>query len=260
MNKAIFRVVIGAALLATATTAQAREVDESIDAASDGHVEIINISGSIEVYGWSSDTVEVKGELGSKVEELILERNGDRVLVKVKVPRNNSSNISSDLVVRVPEGSSVDVSTVSADITSEDGNGGEIEIQANTVSGDVEINNVSGEVGAEAVSGEVIVRDGWFERVNLNTVNGEIVFHAELRDDGKLSVETVNGDVDIQFADGVSARFDIETFNGDIDNCFGPKAERTSKYAPGWELSFTEGGGDGRVTITTLNGDVEMCK
>lgn len=295
MNKAIFRVVIGAALLATATTAQAREVDESIDAASDGHVEIINISGSIEVYGWSSDTVEVKGELGSKVEELILERNGDRVLVKVKVPRNNSSNISSDLVVRIPEGSSVDVSTVSADITSEDvegeqnlhtvsgdvyvkaaesdisaqavsgdinidGNGGEIETQANTVSGDVEINNVSGEVGAEAVSGEVIVRDGWFERVNLNTVNGEIVFHAELRDDGKLSVETVNGDVDIQFADGVSARFDIETFNGNIDNCFGPKAERTSKYAPGWELSFTEGGGDGRVTITTLNGDVEMCK
>ncbi len=91
-------------------------------------------------------------------------------------------------------------------------------------------------------------------------MNGEIIFHAGLRDGGKLSVETVNGDVDIQFADGVSARFDIETFNGDIDNCFGPKAERTSKYAPGWELSFTEGDGDGRVTITTLNGDVEMCK
>lgn len=278
-----------------AATAQAREVDESIDAASDGHVEIINISGSLEVYGWSRDTVEVKGELGAKVEELILERNGDRVLVKVKVPRNNSNNISSDLVVRVPEDSSLEVSTVSADITSEeiegeqnlktvsgdvyvqaaesdisaqavsgdvnvDGNGGEIETQANTVSGDVEINNVAGEVGAEAVSGEVIVRDGSFDRVNLNTVNGEIVFHAELRDSGKLSVETVNGDVDILFAGGVSARFDIETFNGDIDNCFGPKAERTSKYAPGWELSFSEGDGDGRVTITTLNGDVEMCR
>lgn len=295
MNKAIFRILTGSALLAMAATAQAREVDESIDAASDGHVEIINISGSLEVYGWSRDTVEVKGELGAKVEELILERNGDRVLVKVKVPRNNSNNISSDLVVRVPEDSSLEVSTVSADITSEeiegeqnlktvsgdvyvqaaesdisaqavsgdvnvDGNGGEIETQANTVSGDVEINNVAGEVGAEAVSGEVIVRDGSFDRVNLNTVNGEIVFHAELRDSGKLSVETVNGDVDILFAGGVSARFDIETFNGDIDNCFGPKAERTSKYAPGWELSFSEGDGDGRVTITTLNGDVEMCR
>ena len=69
----------------------------------------------------------------------------------------------------------------------------------------------------------------------------------------------VNGDVDVQFSGDVSARFDIETFNGDITNCFGPKAERTSKYTPGLELSFTEGDGDGRVTITTLNGDIDMC-
>jgi DUF4097 and DUF4098 domain-containing protein YvlB len=289
-----FKFLIGVAALAVVTTASAEEVDETIDAAADGHVDIVNISGSIEVYGWSKSAVEVTGEIGEKVEELIVERNGDKVLVKVKVPRNNSNNISSDLTIRVPESSSIDVSTVSADITSEgvdgeqslhtvsgdvyveasegdisaqavsgdvnvEGEGGDIETHANTVSGDVEVNNVSGSVAAEAVSGEVTVRDGSFDRATLNTVNGEIIFQAELRSGGKLGVETVNGDVDIQFADGVSARFDIETFNGDIDNCFGPKAERTSKYAPGWELSFTEGDGDGRVTINTLNGDVEMC-
>ncbi|NIV17484.1 MAG: hypothetical protein GWN47_03550, partial [Woeseiaceae bacterium] len=79
-------------------------------------------------------------------------------------------------------------------------------------------------------------------------------------DDGRLDVETVNGDVDIEFAGDVSARFDIETFNGDIRNCFGPEAERVSKYAPGYELKFTEGGGSGRVTIETLNGDLRLCK
>ena len=295
MNKAIIKVLMGSAVLATAVTAQAREVYESIDAASDGQVEIINISGSVEVYGWSRDTVEVTGELGDKVEELILERNGDKVLVKVKVPRNNSNNISSDLEIRVPEDSTVDVSTVSADITVEEvsgeqhlhtvsgdvvtqaagsdvsaqavsgdidvsGDGAEVETQANTVSGDVTIIGVSGAVEAEAVSGDLLVRDGSFERASLNTVNGEIDFQAGLEDGGKLTVDSVNGDVDIQFDGGVSARFDIETFNGDIDNCFGPKAERTSKYAPGWELSFTQGDGDGRVTISTLNGDIDLCE
>jgi DUF4097 and DUF4098 domain-containing protein YvlB len=295
VNKAIIKVLMGSAVLATAVTAQAREVDESIDAASDGQVEIINISGSVEVYGWSRDTVEVTGELGDKVEELILERNGDKVLVKVKVPRNNSNNISSDLEIRVPEDSAVDVSTVSADITVEEvggeqhlhtvsgdvvtqaagndvsaqavsgdidvsGDGAEVETQANTVSGDVTIIGVSGAVEAEAVSGDLLVRDGSFERASLNTVNGEIDFQAGLENGGKLTVESVNGDVDIQFDGGVSARFDIETFNGDIDNCFGPKAERTSKYAPGWELSFTQGDGDGRVTISTLNGDIDLCE
>jgi hypothetical protein len=75
-----------------------------------------------------------------------------------------------------------------------------------------------------------------------------------------MDVETVNGSVDILFDGDVSARFDIETFNGDIENCFGPKSERTSKYAPGRELKFTEGGGNGRVVIRTLNGDLTLCK
>ena len=295
MKKSIVKFLIGAAALAVATTAAASEVDESIDAAADGHVDIINISGSIEVYGWSKDSVEVTGELGEKVEELILERNGDKVLVKVKVPRNNSNNISSDLTIRVPAGSSIDVSTVSADITSEDvegdqmlhtvsgdveaqaadsdvsaqsvsgdvdviGDGSEIEAHANTVSGDVTIIAVSGAVEAEAVSGDILIRDGSFERAALNSVNGSIDFQAELTNGGKLAVETVNGDVDVQFVGDVSAKFNIETFNGDIGNCFGPKAQRTSKYTPGYELSFTEGDGDGRVTITTLNGDIDMCK
>lgn len=295
MNKSIIRMLLGSFVLAIAVTAQAREVDESIDAAPDGQVEIINISGSVEVFGWSRDRVEVKGDLGDKVEELILERNGDKVLVKVKVPRNNSNNISSDLVVRLPEDSSIDVSTVSADITVEDvageqmlhtvsgdvvtrsfggdvsaqsvsgdidvtGNGDDAETQANTVSGDVTVTNASGSVAAEVVSGDILVNDGSFERVSLNSVNGELDFQAGLRAAGRLTAESVNGDVDIRFEGSVNARFDIETFNGDINNCFGPRAERTSKYAPGWELRFTEGDGDGRVTISTLNGDIDLCK
>lgn len=294
MNKSIVKYLIGVAALALATTANAREVDETVDASSDGQVDIINISGSIEVYGWSKSSVEVTGELGEKVEELVLERNGDKVLVKVKVPRNNSNNISSDLTIRVPKGSSIDVSTVSADITTEDvggvqnlhtvsgdveveatdsdvaaasvsgdvdvtGDGSDIETEASTVSGDVTVIGVSGAVSVEAVSGDLLVSDGSFERATLNSVNGEIEFQAGLRDDGKLVIETVNGEVDVRFDGDVSARFDIETFNGDINNCFGPKAERTSKYAPGWELSFTQGDGNGRVTIATLNGDVDIC-
>ncbi len=93
----------------------------------------------------------------------------------------------------------------------------------------------------------------------MNTVNGEIDFQGEMRLGGKLTAESVNGDVDIQFGGDVNARFDIETFNGEITNCFGPQAQRTSKYAPGYELSFTEGEGEGRVTISTLNGDIDIC-
>ena len=277
-----------------ALPAAAEEVDRTIDAAADGHVHVSNIAGEVTIAGWSRNQVEVTGELGRNVEELIVERDGDKVTIKVKVPRRGGRGIDSDLHIHVPEGSSIDVGTVSADIsvsevrgeqklnsvsgdidTEADGNdvsaeavSGDIDVKgqektaetrANTVSGDVTLFRVAGIVVGESVSGDVIVDQGSFERASLNTVNGEIVFRAGLRDGGRLQIETVNGDVDVEFDDRVSGRYDIETFNGDIRNCYGPKAERTSKYTPGWELSFQEGSGNARVTISTLNGDVSMC-
>ena len=281
--------------LLLAAPLMAEEVNRTLDAASDGRVHISNIAGSVTVNGWSRDQVEVTGELGRNVEELIFERDGGKVTIKVKVPKKSGRGIESDLYIQVPEGSSIDVSTVSADIdvekvigeqslgtvsgdidtesaksdVSAEAVSGDIEVsgqnkvtntRANTVSGDVVLTGVAGVADAESVSGDVTVADGSFERIDMNTVNGDILFRSGLRADGKLTAETVNGSVDIEFTDSVSGRFDIDTFNGDIDNCFGPKPERTSKYTPGLELSFQDGDGDARVKISTLNGDVSICR
>lgn len=292
LMKKLLSLVFGISL---ASSVIAGEVNESIDAAADGQVDVVNIAGSVEVFGWSKNRVEVTGTLGDKVEELILERNGDRVLVKVKVPRNSHGKIASELVIRIPEKSSLDVSAVSADIDVEgvageqslqtvsgnieieagehdisaesvsgdievDGEGNDAETSAGTVSGDITLSDLAGAVEAGSVSGDVTIDGGSFDRASAESVNGDIRFQAELRKGGKLAVETVNGDVDIEFSNDVSAQFDIETFNGEINNCFGPEAERTSRYAPGLELSFEVDGGNGRVVVSTLNGDINICK
>lgn len=271
------------------------EVHRTMDASDSDRISVSNIAGSVEVQGWSRNEVEVTGELGDDVEELVFERNGDEIEIKVKTERKRSADVSSDLYIRMPEGASLEVNTVSADIDIMNIGGeqdlesvsgditteadesdidvttvsGDLEITANkhairsrlsSVSGDIDTVNLAGEIGAGTVSGDLVIANGVFRRAAINTVNGDIVFHAQLLDDGRLDVETVNGSVDVEFAGEVNARFDIETFNGDIDNCFGPKAERVSKYAPGYELKFTEGTGSARVTIETLNGDLTLCK
>ena len=275
-------------------TAFAEDVDRKVDASADGHVDVSNIAGSVTVNGWKRNEVEVTGTLGRNVDELIVERDGDKVIIKVKVPKRGGRGIDSDLHINVPQKSSIDIGSVSADIDVEGVSGeqglhtvsgdvnteytggdlsaesvsGDVEVsgdksegdvRASSVSGDVTLFRVGGEVHAESVSGGIVVDEGSFRRAVMETVNGEIVFQGELQKGGKLSAETINGDVDVTFSGDVSARFDIGTFNGAIRNCFGPKAERTSKYTPGWELSFTEGDGDGRVTISTLNGGVDIC-
>ena len=275
-------------------TVFAEDVDRTIVVSADGHVDVSNISGSVEVIGWNRNSVRVTGTLGRNVEELIVERDGDKVFIKVKVPKRGGRGIDSDLRINVPQNSSIDIGTVSADIDVTDVTGeqglhtvsgdvntehtgadisaesvsGDVEItgdhtdgetRASSVSGNVRLIRLAGDVKAESVSGDVAIEEGSFERVGLETVTGELDFTGELRKGGKLTIDSVNGDVDVEFTGNVSARFDIDTFNGKISSCFGPKAKRASKYGPGWELEFTEGNGDSRVMISTLNGNVAIC-
>jgi DUF4097 and DUF4098 domain-containing protein YvlB len=290
------KVLLAASLLLLVEAAAAAErVERTLDAPADANVTIQNTAGSIDIRGWSRNEVEVKGDLGSDVEELVFERDGKDIRIEVRTPRKNSRRISSDLEIRVPQGSSVNVSGVSTDIDMADVRGdirlsavsGDISVQGfesdievetvsgdvdaegrgqkgdarfNTVSGDIDVQNVSGDISMSSVSGDLTVVDGAFERAKFNTTSGDIVYHAGLGGNGRLDIDTVNGDLDIRFRGDISARFDIETFNGEIRNCFGPEPVRTSRYTPGRELSFTEGGGASRVTIKTLNGDVDLCR
>jgi len=292
--KKVFPII---AMILLAWPASAADVNETLDADPDGLVEIFNTAGSVEVEGWSRNSVEVTGTLGNEVEDFIFERDGDEITVKVKAKsgRSGHKGFVTHLVLRIPENSSIEVATISADIDVK-GIYGEIEAHAISgdvdletfaadvevesvsgdidaqgdgknavtellsVSGDVSAEQLAGEVGLESVSGDVALSGGSFDEANLETVNGDIVFQATLRKGGDVYIETVNGTVDADFIGDVSAEFEIETFNGRIRNCFGPKPERVSKYAPGYELHFTEGKGDGSVSIATLNGDLNLCK
>ena len=291
----IRKIVITTFALLLGLPVVAEEVDRTIGAAKDGHIDISNIAGSVTVNGWDRGEVRVVGTLGDNVEELVLERKGDKVWIKVKVPKRSDRAISSDLTISVPNKSSLDIGTVSADIRVQDVSGrqglhtvsGKVDtiqaganievesvsgrimiagdnsggdIDASSVSGDVRLQDVSGEVRATSVSGGISTKEGSFDRAELQTVNGAINFKSGLRKNGRLDVESVNGRVNINFVGEVSADFEIDTFNGGINNCFGPKATRSRGFGPGWELEFTEGAGEGRVRISTLNGGVKICR
>ncbi len=298
MNKLKLTLILGASLAMLAAPALAdEEVDRTLDASRTGTVEIENTSGSIEVEGWSRDQVQVTGTIGDDVEELIFERDGDEITIKVEIEKSiwGTSDGDGDLLIRVPAGSTVEVSTVSAnievsDVTGEqelssvsgdidvskvsgdidadtvsgdvriEGEGNNIDVDATSVSGGVVIQSVAGSVSGDSVSGRVEVSGSEFHDVDLETVNGRIEFTGGLADGADLDAESVNGRIEVQLSQPVSASIDIETFNGSIRNCFGPKAERTSKYAPGMELSFTEGGGRASIDLETLNGTIVLCK
>ena len=153
----------------SATTVVATEINESMDAATDGTVSISNISGSVEVQGWSRNQVEITGDLGSDVEELVFQRDGDEIEIKVKSSRGNSRDIESDLVVKVPLASSLEVNTVSADI---------------------DVAGLTGEQSLESVTGD-IATEAFASDIEVNSVSGDPEVEQRVKEETKATLRCI---------------------------------------------------------------------
>jgi len=267
-------------------------VEQRRAAAPDGLVEIENASGSIRVIGWDQPEVMVKGSLGPGASGLTLSGGARRTHVEVET-EGNPHGVRSDIEVRVPAGSRVQIDAFQAEITvsgvkggvrAETVNGGitvsgatkDVDVQ--TVNGAVEVSGSGGRVHAESVNGRVTVRDasgevdastvngvlavigGAFERARLETVSGELRFEGSLLKNATLDAETVSGGVDMALPAGISADFSITTFSGSVDNELGPPAQKSSKWTPEKELSFSTGTGGAKVNVQTLSGGIRLRK
>jgi len=290
--KRIVTMAVGVALLALPALAQ-EAVNERRPASPTGTVEISNIAGSVRVIGWNKGEVEVVGTLGRGTERLEFSGPPERILVKVVVPEHAHNLKGSDLTVRVPAGCRLEAETVSASLTVEGVTGvldvasvsGEItitgdpsEIEAESVSGDVDVTAKSatmrlasvsgsiaargarGEVRVETVSGNATVDAAAVDRIELQSVSGNLLFAGDLSANGRLEAESVSGTVDVALPAGVGGGFRLKSFSGDIDNQFGPPARRTAEYGPGVEADFSTGTGGARVEIETMSGTIRLRK
>ena len=111
-------VMLIASVLPLAAFAGSGSIDRKVAATANGEVVISNVSGSIDVRGWDRNEVQVNGHLGSGVERLDVESNGGRTVVKVVLLRGSHDDGEAEITVSVPKDSSVEVSAVSADVSS----------------------------------------------------------------------------------------------------------------------------------------------
>lgn len=284
------------ALLIIGTVAHAgTPINERAAADPTGQVEVSNTAGSVVVTAWPRNEIEVTGTLGAGVERLEFSSVGKLSRVKVILPKQSGRVEGTDLVLKVPAGSSLSVNTVSADIRAQGVRGsqrlqsvsGEIATEAaaedvecktvsgdvtvtgagkpvllniTTVSGDAVVTRVAGEVNGNTVSGNFSLGLGDTSRSRLRSTSGDLTVATRPAADARFDIESISGDVRLDLTGPANAAFEVTSFNGEIRNCMGPKPVRTSEYAPGRELRFREGAGSALVRIKTLNGDISVCR
>jgi DUF4097 and DUF4098 domain-containing protein YvlB len=291
------RWIAGCTLLAIAvpwTLVHARRaIEEHRAAEPQGEVEIVNVSGKVEVDGWDRNEVEVTGSAGDNVERVDVLSGGTRTSIHVVTRSSRSWGLDGEanLVVHVPAKSTVTATLVSADfkVTGVAGDlklqtvsgqlsgdaGGDVRagtvsgdvlltaraaktIEIKTISGDIHLTGGGGDVDITTVSGSATLELADVTRARFKSVSGDLTAALALLADGQIESESVSGDVSFKFAGAPAAQFDVQSFSGDINNCFGPKPVE-SRYGPGSRLSFKNGEGHGNVRINTKSGDVRLC-
>jgi DUF4097 and DUF4098 domain-containing protein YvlB len=283
-----------ACALPIAAVAGGGSVDRKVAAESSGEVVISNVSGTIDVRGWDRNEVQVTGHLGSDVERLDVETSGGRTFVKVILPRGNAHDGEAEIEVSVPRNSSVEVSAVSADVSSRGvlgtqrlksvsgevtadiagdesevrsvsgdvtvrGNGKPLRLRVSSVSGSLDLTNTAGSLDVVTVSGDARVQMGDTSDVRGRTTSGDLEVSGKLTREGRVEVEGVSGDITLRLAAPGGLSAEIESFSGDITGCLADKVERVSKYGPGKRLNIRTVEAGARVRAKTLSGDIDIC-
>lgn len=272
----------------------AQTLNEKRSFVAKGVIEIDNARGSIRVSGWDQTDIQVTGSLGAGAEGLEISVTGERASISVEA--RNPHGVSSDLEIKVPAGSELEIDAFAAETTvsgvsgtvrvdSVDAgihvSGGSRELELQTVNGAIEVTGdhpggrvhveavngavtlrgVGGDVEASTVNGRLTVEAGSLQRARFETVSGALAVQGDLAKGARLDIETVSGTVELTLPASVSARFEVTSFSGDIKNeLSADQARRAGRYTSEQNLSFETGSAGATVDVQTLSGDVVLRK
>lgn len=272
---------------------------EKIAASPNGVVEIANVAGDIRVRGTDEDEVELSARLGDGVEELIFEREGDVVVIRVEVRNNGGwgwgggNDGSARLEVRIPRMSDLRIEAVSSDVEV-DGVDGRLDVES--VSGDIEIDSGATRLDLTTMSGDVnIDGSGQTATASLTSVSGDVVarrlggdIHStsvsgevelDLGTVTRLRAQSTSGDVTARAELTADARVEIETVSGEADlglsgamdgdyalSTFSGDLDNCfgpeaerRRYSPGRSLKFRHGDGERDIRMSTMSGSIRLC-
>jgi DUF4097 and DUF4098 domain-containing protein YvlB len=280
------------ALVFSTATQASTDIEENRPVSPDGRLQIDNMAGSIEISSWDKPEVEIRGVLGDKVERLEVTETSGGLRIRVHNQENQRRLDESHLRLQVPVGISIEVESISADITVEgldngsivaDTVSGDVDIKANTghlevesvsgdvtfvgksprasvetVSGEIEVQGVEGEVRFSTVSGDLVMKGGAVSLGRFETVSGDLELSLQVSDGGRLSADSMSGDVTVILPAQQQAEFSAQTYSGDIRSDFGVVDKEAG--GPGRNLNHVLGNNGASIKIESFSGDARLKK
>ena len=131
-----------------------------------------------------------------------------------------------------------------------------VEIDASSVSGNVDVSGAQGDVRAGSVSGDIRLDGLRATSIEARTVSGEITAGVEsLTGNGPLSFKSVSGDVKLDLPRSLDADLSMSSVSGQLDSEFQMTlGGRTSRR----RIEARIGRGGRELSLTTVSGNVQL--
>lgn len=231
-----------AALLAAGEAGAQRQVNERHNASAGGTVAIDISNGSLRVVGWGRNEVQVTGTLQRESDRVVLDGTGREVAVRVQGSRGRGGMAT--LEVRVPAGSSVEISTNSAPIIVNGVNGA---VEASSQAGSITVQGRPRSVEATAHAGAVTA-DVETDRATLTAMAGAVRLSGTVRQ--RAEITAMAGSVEVPAAVN---ELEISALNGAVRvaNVTGGRVEITSVSG-----SVTVSGSQLRGNVNSVSGSM----
>ena len=214
-----------------------------------GNAEIRDFGGALEVKSVSGDIRIIKAKSSVKCKTI----SGD-INLKHVVGDTELVTTSGDLTVQDLKGS-FDAESVSGDMVLKKMIGNE---DIKTTSGEIAVQNLKGSFEAASVSGDMDIESfSKAEKIEIETVSGDISMEGILDPNGSYTLTSHSGDIGLK----ISKRSDFElqtgTTSGDVACDF---ALKVYGEIDGKQLQGIVGKGGANLYISTYSGDIRVRK
>ncbi|HMA02084.1 MAG: DUF4097 family beta strand repeat-containing protein [Gemmatimonas sp.] len=272
------------------------KLDTTVAFSRSGSIDLQSFSGDITVTAWDRDEVKIhaRSRNGMHFESSpsrvsLVENPGDHgdyqdradegrsYGIEISMPKSARlvmRSISGD--IRVRDVADVEAHSVSGDLNAEniashaalETVSGDLSVinasaglHASSVSGDVTARKITGEVSAQSVSGDVVLQDVTSAYVRSETVSGEVHFSGPVDPKGRYEFHSHSGDVDLDLTGGAgNATLEVETYSGDLETGCSMTLQpggRGDRMGKRGTLTMGNGGG-AHFVLKTFSGDVHI--
>lgn len=224
--------IIASLIFSPAVWAQ-KQFSKTYPANRNVRLQLTNITGTIEVYGWERDEIRVKASMESSAAKLLPESSNESLAINIVRDNQGRGDVGSiNFKVWVPYGSAVDVETKMGNLQIRDLSGSMIRAKI-SLEGDINLTNIK----ANTVMAESSI--------------GSIFFDGDLQSGGTYSFKLMRGDINVRIP--FTSSFRLSATASDANNfALGPLANSGLSFASGGR-KVTGSVNDGRATMSILN-------